>query len=217
MKGNQFSTELYYQIIAEVQENNERMAQWLETTPEIVSWKGGSLEETLLHFFAVENEPYCVSLLSQHGALLNVENTCGNTPLMDAGILKNISMCELLLNLGADVNHVSTQHEMTAFYLLVTFQLFDVAAFLVDKGADLNVEDRSGYTILMDRASIGDKEAIKFLISINVNVNYQSSKDHSTALHHATFHEDFDIAQLLIDHGASVDARNIYGRKPPMP
>lgn len=83
-----------------------KAASMLVTHPELqhARW---TLQETPLHFLAIENFAEGVRFLSNHGIDLNAPNEFGDTALMDVVTLGNENMVRLLLELGADANAVS--------------------------------------------------------------------------------------------------------------
>src|SRR3954470_8082928 len=67
--------------------------------------------------------------------------------------------------------------------------------------------------LLADAAEKMDRAQVRALIRQHVNIN-ASQPDGMTPLHWATYHDDLDIAQMLIRVGANVKAANRYGVTP---
>ncbi len=61
----------------------ERARQLVKTHPHVLDLRTG-LGETALHYLAVENYSEAVQLLIDLGAVVNVTNDFGNTPLAEA-------------------------------------------------------------------------------------------------------------------------------------
>lgn len=67
--------------------------------------------------------------------------------------------------------------------------------------------------LLLNAVKKQDKEAVRSLLELNVDVN-ASQPDGSTALSWAAHRGDLETAELLIQAGAKVDAADEYGRTP---
>jgi ankyrin repeat protein len=68
-------------------------------------------------------------------------------------------------------------------------------------------------SLLADAAEKLDWAAVRALVEQRVDVN-QAQADGMTALHWALYHDDLEIARLLIGAGAKVGAANRYGVTP---
>ena len=71
---------------------------------------------------------------------------------------------------------------------------------------------------LYDAIVKGSLTEVEKLIDAGVDINYKYKKDKNkseyTALHYAVKYREFDIAELLIEKGANVNAVDIYGWHP---
>lgn len=91
---------------------------------------------------------------------------------------------------------------------------FESMKSLVLDGADVNsVDARDGSTILHRAVISNDLEMIRFLIDHNVEIDKPGPRK-LTALHCAALYKFLDAAILLIDAGASVDAKDLNGGTP---
>lgn len=106
----------------------------------------GNLDETLLHFFAVESEPELVRALASLGSDLNAENEFGNTPLMEALILNHLPMVQLLLELGANPNWQSSRGKNTALHVAADYGLKDAVPVLLRFGANPEIPNEHSET-----------------------------------------------------------------------
>jgi ankyrin repeat protein len=85
----------------------------------------------------------------------------------------------------------------------------EIAKYLIEKGANVNAEDRDGWTPLHSACEI-DLEIVKYLVDKGAKVN---AKDDGgwTPLYYA---RNVEIAKYLIEKGANVNAKNEYGYTP---
>jgi len=97
----------------------------------------------------------------------------------------------------------------------------EVVRFLVDKGADFNVEDSNKIVPLHSLAVRNNTKAIELLLAKGANVD---AKDYgaNTPLHYAAIYDAAEAAALLIEKGADdkptqfpILKGNYMGQKPP--
>jgi truncated hemoglobin YjbI len=87
----------------------------------------------------------------------------------------------------------------------------ELAAVLIRSGADLNAKEPEGHTPLY-RASTGD--VARVLLAAGATVDVASGPTRGTALHQASRRGYVSVAQALLDHGATIDARDAAGQTP---
>jgi ankyrin repeat protein len=110
---------------------------------------------------------------------------------------------------------------------------FDVEAIrlLLEKGADVNLNNNAGYTPVMAASGLGSRdhdtrgrfltedvqtqsiEALKVLLKAGADINATDNRG-QTPLHGAAFWGWTDVVQFLADNGAKVDARDNQGKTP---
>lgn len=81
---------------------------------------------------------------------------------------------------------------------------------LLDRGADVNVKDKKGITVLMWAALHCRTDIVKSLLAKGSNVNAKDKKGR-TALMAAAHFGDTEIVKLLLDHGADVNVKDKKG------
>jgi len=106
----------------------------------------GIHDETLLHFFSVESKPELVRALASLGSDLNTENEFGNTPLIEAVIKDDLSMAELLLELGANPNWQSSRDKNTALHVAADYERQDAVHVLLRFGASTGLQNKYSET-----------------------------------------------------------------------
>ena len=140
------------------------------------------------------------------------------------GSVDEIKLC---IEQGSDVNAVfvetnpsaiveSAYHvESTPIACAVQYNPnIDVAKYLITQGADVNVFDRDGNTLLhlatMSNPNVG---LLKFLVEQGLDVNAKDGLD-NTLLHSATLNSNIEILKYLIELGLDVNAKNMAGCTP---
>lgn len=117
----------------------------------------------------------------------NFNDIHGNyKPLARASCGGNLAMVEALLDLGADINGAPAEpwlkNALTASFWDKTKRYTSIAEFLIEKGADVN------------------------------HLSYsQDGKAVSSTLMHACDSAHIHVVKKLIDHGAEIDARVVFG------
>ena len=76
-----------------------------------------------------------------------------------------------------------------------------------------NYVSPEGDTCLHLAAIRGDKRAVVLLLELGLPINKKGDMG-NTALHYAVAHKHPEIAELLIEHGASKDVVNEFGKRP---
>ncbi len=126
------------------------------------NWHG----ETALMWAAAESHPEVVRLLIEHGATVNIRSThnlwarqttseprekwlpVGDlSPLMFAARQGCLECAKILLEAKAHINAVDPDGISSTLLAIINGH-YDVAAYLVDQGADVNLADRTGRTAL---------------------------------------------------------------------
>lgn len=133
-----------------------------------------------------------VTLLLKHGETLDCVNH-ELSPLLQAVFLKNCSMITLILSMGASINFgVENGKFFPPLNMAVLRGNFEIATFLIERGADVNVKDSIHCT------------ALHLLLPHLKNIEIENSINQSA----------FKLARLLLDRGAQVDIANKTGDIP---
>lgn len=138
-----------------------------------------------------------------------------------AVMYSNLELIKLLLDFGADVNLCAANDEQhTALHLSAMTQTsnkLELMKLLVEKGADIEKEDSSGWTPLMMSVFYNKADSVKFLTQMKANCRHKG-KDSKTALHMCTKSkemESVEIAEILCEADPGVvDQVDENGRTP---
>ena len=109
--------------------------------------------------------------------------------------------------------YIRDQHRSgsTALMYAIVLERFDIAQLLLENGADVDIREENGQTMLINVASQGHVDRAKMLLEYGANVDHQS-KNGSTALIGAAFNGHIEIVKLLLEYKADVNLRNEYGK-----
>jgi ankyrin repeat protein len=174
-----------------------------------------NLEETLIE--AVDGGDLAVArTMLEQGAKADARNDRGWTPLMIAAMAGRVDMAKLLVEKGADVNARSTSKTGSTVLCFATeSDNPELLALLVDHGADVNGRSRNLMSPLYNAATKQKKAAASYLISHGARLDelgfLNEVGERFTPLMGAGLMGDREMAKLLLDHGANVEATNRLG------
>jgi len=142
---------------------------------------------TPLHFISQHGGIGAALVLLEHGAVVDARNNEDSTPLHVASQCGSANVARLLLEHGADI-HVRNKTDQTPQHLLL--------AMCSNKPPD---DD--------------DIVTIRFFLEPGADVDAVDN-NHSTLLHWASYNGRVKFAQLLLERGANINARNKVGHTP---
>lgn len=104
-----------------------------------------------------------VDILLEYGADINIENKCGDTPLICAAHNNNLDIVEMLLMRSSiDINHQNKKGE-TALIVACIVGNLEVINLLLEHDVDYTIKDNFGYTALMHACEEGHVKVVKKL------------------------------------------------------
>lgn len=163
-----------------------------------------------------------VRFLLDNGGDVELEGFAKEKPLYIASVNGNVKICDLLLRNKANINAISSGPNATALYGALNYNKKEVAKFLIEKGADVNLgctwEDShftTNTSFPIEKAiHTLDIELIRLLLENGANPNSKSGMNFLPIIKVAC-DERFDIAQLLLWYGADLKWFYIHNNDSP--
>src|SRR6266702_3967463 len=163
-------------------------------------------------------------MLLDHGANVNAENDRGETPLHLVSQGKydsqehGVGIARLLLARGMDANAQDKSHS-TPLLWAAFYGRLKITQMLLDHGANANMKNDHGETPL-HQVSQGEYDSheqgvgiTRLLLARDVDADAQN-KNHFTPFLLAALNGRLEIAQVLLDYGANMNAANYWGETP---
>ncbi|KAH0539866.1 hypothetical protein KQX54_009270 [Cotesia glomerata] len=161
-------------------------------------WIGNSFRNySPLHIAVTKNRLDIVELLFANDADVNIQVDNCHSVLNTAIKTENIGLIKLLLEAGADVNHISffkVEPKKQTYYL---------------DNTPIPVKLR-GFAPLHVATKRNNLEAVKLLINEGADPNIEA-KNNPFALLMAVCDRNYEIVEFLLEHGADVNRKNSFG------
>ncbi len=168
---------------------------------------------TAIHFAVASGHHLAASALLLQNANLNIKNICGVAPLHISAYNCDFKSMKLLLDKGAMVD-ITNNDGATPFIVASMRGNSKVVKLLLDYGAYVNMPDNSGHTALFVASRFGHKNLVSNLLKqLDIFVNFPDNSG-VTALQAACKFGHFDVAKILIEHGAEVNLPDFSGISP---
>ncbi len=169
-----------------------------------------------LHIAVVQGDEEAVARLLGQGADPEERNHRGNTALHEAAKRGRGRIIDQLLQRGIPVD-VRGVNAMTPLHQAVWFGHVDAAKRLLAHGASLSLKGTpqasTALHLAVDRA---DADMVQLLLESGANI-HDRNRNMETPLHVAAWqrwNDNTEVAELLLDYGADLDARDDLGFAP---
>jgi len=145
------------------------------------------------------------------GAKANVTASQMNA-LSAAAYYGHREVVDLLLGQGVEINKADDEAGITPLIAAISGGEPEVADFLVQRGADVNLQTKRGLSALMWAADIEHPGLVSSLIGRGADVNAKSAEGLTALMISAGKTGTTEIAQLLITAGADVNIQKNDGK-----
>ena len=144
---------------------------------------------------------------------VNVPQADGATALHWAVHRDDLDTAKLLIEAGANVN-ATNDFGVMPLSLAASNRSAEMAQTLLEAGAESSATLMTGETVLMRAAYAGDLETVGVLLKHGAQIDAKEPIRNQTALMWAIGENHPDIALMLIDHGADINATTTLGFTP---
>lgn len=170
-----------------------------------------------IHEAAKNNDLAAIKKIISQGISINVQDEYGRTALYWAAQQGYHSLIEVLVASKSDINFVSSNDD--SWTPLITSSYgghTKTVELLVSHGADIEAEDKDGYTALSWAFKQEKYDTAKLLITRGANVNIPPASDYGPAkdknvliLHSAVMRgAPIEFIKTVIEHGAKINAKD---------
>jgi ankyrin repeat protein len=160
---------------------------------------------TPLQLAATNGNAAILTRLLDAGADPNTALPDGETVLMTAARTGSVDAMRVLLDRGADVRHREPAKGQTAIMWAAAENNAAAVTLLLERGADMNERSRGGLSPYLFAVRGGQIDAVKTLLAAGVNVD-EAMTDGTTALVLAVINAHYELAAVLLEHGADPNA-----------
>ncbi|MDA3809408.1 MAG: ankyrin repeat domain-containing protein [Spirochaetaceae bacterium] len=213
---------------------------WLITDKNIN--KSDNSGNTILHLAIILVKDLAViNQLLEIGAIPDIRNMQGNTPLHEAVLLRETENSIALLTAGSSLyitnnagesplllsfkigpefireilthQYINKPDSMnnTPLFYAINWSTPEMVSILISLGAEINIRNMNGSTPLHEVVRSGSMESAEILIENGADLTAVDSSG-NTALHEVVFWDALDVGNLLLVKGADIDAKNNAGR-----
>ncbi len=158
---------------------------------------------------AKNDDAATVRSLLQQRVDVNSADVDGTTALIYAAHINDLDLVKMLLDAGANPK-LANRYNVTALAEACNLANGEMIELLLKKGADPNATIGEGETPLMTASRTGTLSGVKALLAAGAKADAKESYRGETALMWAVAENHADIAKLLIDAGADVNARSTF-------
>lgn len=181
-------------------------------------WKiCNNLGNTVLHLAVEGGSLEALKYFISIGMNINITNNNGEMPVHMISLTKNKfnEMLTLLLQFGADINAKCLCGNTPLLNSVFEGRSDAQLKQMVDNGANWNICNNNGNTVLHLAAEGGNCKALKYFGSIGAKINiinkYRETPFHFLSLTRKNFEE---MLCLLLCHGADINAKSKSGNTP---
>ena len=166
-----------------------------------------------LHCAAEAGETAAIEALLAAGLGVDSRDQHGRTALHCATASGHVNAMQLLLNKGADINATGNRAYRPLQMAVVLQFPIHMVQMLIANGADTELFDKHGLTVLHQACAMGAEEVVSLLLKHGVDVDRRNTHG-CAALHWAASKGHVEILVILLENGAYIDAQTNAGATP---
>jgi ankyrin repeat protein len=167
-------------------------------------------DDTVLTAAAARGDAKIIDLLLKRGADVNAKGRNNWTALLLALREDRREAAQLLLAQPNVDLKAETPERMNALMLAVWYENPDAVRTLVQRGSNVNQQDKDGDSPVHGAAGKGDMQTLQVLLDAGANPNFKN-KIGGTALMWAASYGQGDAVQLLLSKGADPRIKDVDG------
>ena len=190
-------------LIDAVMNEDAEMLNYLISKKANLNYRG-TQSTTALAFAAKKSDLETMERLLIAGADPDVRGVSGKPLIIEAVKEEDFEKIKLLASHGADINATTgeaTGGEVSALSFAFEKGNIEIFDFLLEKGANPNVDATSGAPLIYEAVTNEDKPVCRKLLAHEADPNVVTTKG-DTALVAAVTLEDLNLVDLLVKHGA---------------
>jgi len=149
-------------------------------------------------------------------ALLLLVRHASPDEIHDAVRSGNFGKIKMLLKSHGEWLNGVDQNQKTPLHLALESGHIDIARYLIEQGADINLKDKDMASPLHNAAFLGNLEILSILLKKGAASINEGNFRGQTPLHFACERGHPEVVTRLLDAGADIEARDMLGRTPLM-
>jgi len=139
----------------------------------------------------------------------------GITPLHASVINNQENIAIALIEAGAKTDVPDPTTQATALHLASLYGRDKIAAYLIQKGANVNAGMKFGITPLLVAAQFNQPQIVQLLLDKKADIDH-ADQEGFTALHFAAQNGNEVIANMLLDNGAKINVNDKTTKATPL-
>jgi ankyrin repeat protein len=128
----------------------------------------------------------------------------------------NLEKVKKLLKSNNEWLNNPDQNQKTPLHLALESGHIDIASYLIERGADINLKDNDKASPLHNAAYLGNLEIVDLLLKKGATSLNEGNFRGQTPLHFACERGHPEVVTRLLDAGADIEAKDMIGRTPLM-
>lgn len=126
--------------------------------------------------------------------------------------VREIYQLKTIIVQSEDINAEKYYHKFLLNYV-AEYGYTEIVTLLLNRGANINIKSKDGYTPLHYAAMYGHKDILEILLVNKANVN-EENYSHQMPLHLAASQSNKEIVEILLKYGANINVQDFYKNTP---